>query len=804
MRVPFKWLCEWLQGKDQLSLDEVIDALMQLGIEIEAIGEPTSQNRGLIAARIEKSYPFEQQPKLQIAEIFDGKSRYQIICKAPNCQKGLMVIFAPIGSQLANGLQIQDRFFGSFRSQGMLCGWEEIGLMPGHLDLVELPKTIAPGQSPLDWLADPILELAITPNLGHCLSVRGLAREVSRLLKIDCCMPSLPKSPLLHSLIQSDLSFFVEKSACSAVSWCQISRGDGALPATPTWLAKKLWQCGLRSINLIVDATNYVMLELGQPMHAYDLDSFGTSARLIRQKTEQRFQALDGQSICAVEGDVVVLTQGGQIASLAGIIGSEATAVHNNTHSAIIESAHFHPGDIQRTSRRLGLLTEASRRMERGVDPHEISFALKRVCSILALENISSSQVFEKILQVQRAIPILCRLEKTKALLGLSMSSDEFEDILKKCSFQPTFSAKGYWCSPPSYRYDLNCEVDLIAEIVRFIGLDRLPSRQSSWSNFGVMHDHSSLFETHLRKRCCQNGYAEILSNSLIGGKWRDLAQEQTLWQNFKKSLSVKKPKSVDHQYLRTGLLASFLQTLLQNQQRGIKRVRIFELARIYCEDMSDMLCEQTALAFLATNSTQLPHWSNSDSSYGFYEMKGEVENLLGGLGIAHFDVLPTDHSHFHPQRAAILKSDLITLGIFGQLHPSLIKKLGIDTEMVFFCQLSPNALQALSEGKFALQPLYNFPASQRDWTLTLAENFSYHRLRDLIPTRDLLISVNLMGVYKSEQLGFDRKNLTLRFCYRSDYQTLSQSEVDQEHASVTRELQERLGVHLLDANLIA
>ncbi len=803
MRIPFKWLSQWLRADDPPKLDAVIKALEQLGIEIESIDDPTSRNSGLIAVRVDEVSTVDAQSKLQIAKVFDGKRSIRVICKAPNCRKGLLAIFAPIGSTLANGLKIQIRQFGQIESEGMLCGWEEIGLMADIPTLVELPLTFQPGQDPMSWLADPILELGVTPNLGHCLSVKGLAREVARLLKCHCEPPRLPTCIAPSARPHPKFTFDIASDISSVLSWCLISSSSSALPPTPIWLSQRLWQCGMRSINFIVDALNYAMLEMGQPMHAYDLDGIGKNLRFARQSAQHSFQAIDGRDCLAAEGDIVALTESGQIASLAGIIGSATTGVQTTTRSALIESAHFQPNDIQRTSRRLGLLTEASRRMERGVDPKETSSSLERVRSILTLGKISSSDIVATTNHLTPVQPIFCHLKTATGLLGLSMSQSEFEKILKDCSFRPTSTAEGCWCTPPSYRFDLTCEVDIIAEIVRFKGLLSLPRHRSNWSDARLPHDRATLFQTHLRQRCCQLGFAEILSHSLISEKWQHAAGEAILWPSYKEPLTVKKPKSSDHHTLRTGLLASFLQVLLLNYQKGVRQARIFEVARIYCEDTSDDPCEQTALGLLAVGSPHQPHWSQSESPQGFYPIKGHVENFLRGLGIGNLDFLPIDHPRFHPKRAAILQSGSSFVGIFGQLHPRLIGNLGIGAEEVFFCQLSSKALLELSNQNLISRSPSNFPGSQRDWTLTLAEDFSYRQLLDLIPSRDLLISVNLLGIYKSEQLGNDRKNLTLRFCYKSNQKTLSQADVDQEHAGIICELQTRLGAHLLDANLI-
>lgn len=675
--------------------------------------------------------------------------------------------------------------------------------MPDIPTLVELPLTFQPGQDPTSWLADPILELGVTPNLGHCLSIKGLAREVARLLKCHCEAPPLPIGAAPSARFHSEFSVDIASDISSTLSWCLISSSSSSLPSTPIWLAQRLWQCGMRSINFIVDTLNYAMLEMGQPMHAYDLDGLGKHLRFVRQSAQYPFQTLDGRDCLAAEGDIVALTESGQIASLAGIIGSATTGVQTTTRSALIESAHFQPKDIQRTSRRLGLLTEASRRMERGVDPKETSSSLERVRSILTLGKISSSEIVATANHLTPVQPIFCHLKAAKRLLGLSMSLGEFEEILKDCSFQPTPTVEGCWCTPPSYRFDLTCEVDIIAEIVRFKGLLNLPRHRSSWSDARLPHDRSPLFQAQLRQRCCQLGFAEILSQSLISEKWQHMAGEAILWSSYQEPLTVKKPKSSDHHTLRTGLLASFLQVLLLNYQRGVRQARIFEVARIYCEDTSQDPCEQTALGLLAVGSPHRPHWSQSESPQGFYAIKGHVENLLRGLGIGNFAFLPIDHPRFHPKRAAILQSGSLAVGMFGQLHPRLIGDLGMGVEEIFFCQLSSKALLKLSNQSLTSHSPSNFPGSQRDWTLTLAEDFSYRQLMDLIPSRDLLISVNLLGIYKSEQLGNDRKNLTLRFCYKSNQKTLSQADVDQEHAGITCELQKRLGAHLFDANLI-
>lgn len=803
MKVPYKWICEWFRIETRPSLKEVITAIEQLGIEIESVTDPSEKNQGLKVCRIEETSRISPNSHLQRVTIFDGSRHCEVICGAKNCRSGLNAVFAPVGARLVNGLEIKTRHFGQVASQGMLCGWDEVGLTPDILGIIELPLAFEPGDDLFHWLSDPLLELGITPNLGHCLSIRGLAREIAQVLHLEFKTPPYPNDAVvLDCKAPCQVKVKIETSSCLSLNWCSITIEGDKQPSTPPWLIKRLWQCGLRSINFIVDATNYTMLELGQPMHAYDLNSLEGSLEFKSLGTSSKFFALGNKEILANEGDLVAITKKQQIASLAGVIGSAKTAVSETTSSALIESAYFSPVDIQRTSRRLNLFTEASRRMERGTDPADTAFALRRFCALAMCNGFQISAIEALDLKLPQPNVVFCRLRMANQLLGLQLSHEELGNLLKRCSLKVGFDPKGWFCTAPSYRHDLKCEVDFISEIARLKGLSSLPIKSSRWSRNGLPHDGQLIFWQKIGLRCNQFGFAEILSQGLISQKWLDCINESPLWKNFKAPLSVKKPKSEDHQYLRTGLLANFLQVLLFNQQMGEYRARFFEIARIYCKDKDDQLTEQSALGLMASGNNYHPHWSKSEPMQSFYTFKGDIEDFLESLGIIDVEFSPLDQDYYHRGRAAKLIKNAFVLGNLGQLHPRVIAQLGIHQKEVFYCELSPHILRSLSERNVRAQIPPNFPGSQRDWTLTFAEDFSFRQLVSLIPTRDLLISVNLLDIYRNEQLGEDRKNMTLRFSYKSSHQTLSQAQVDQEHDAVTQQLRERLGKHLLNANL--
>lgn len=802
MRVPLFWLQEWLPGEQVLSLAEIQSGLEQLGVEVEAIHPTLPRNQHLIVGRVESIRQHPELPHLQIAAVFDGTHVQSVVCGAANCKKEMKTVYAPVGSRLASEVSIEPRDFSGIPSNGMLCGWQEIGLQPETTGIVELPKSALAGQEVEKWLDEPILELGITPNLGHLLSIRGIARELAMLFgrKIRTCeappqIQQLPSDALLRVEVHS--------ADCTAYSYCDISIEREAKSQTPGFVKRRLHQCGFRSLDLIVDVTNYIMLELGQPLHAYTLGA-GETLKVCSARAGQQLRAIDHKLYTLQAGELVVELASGKVASLAGVIGAEDIGVCEHSQSILLESAHFSPPAVQRSSRQLSCFTEAAKRFERGCDAEMILPSLARAKELLeAASGIRVSQARFVKGELEKSSTLTCRPATVNRLLGTAYSPSQLEGFLGRLGLAPVASGADFICRVPSYRSDLNLEVDLVAEVARLVGIANVPRRALSYCPSPLAHDTNALLEKLLRRRCQEFGFCEILTDSLISSDWQELVAGQICERDlhFERPIKVRRPKSIEHEVLRTNLLPGFLRVVAHNAQRGTKRLQVFEIASVYGLNEAGELCELPAVGLLATGKVRRDSWALDAELFDFFHLKGKVEDLMSVLGIAISRFHPSKSAALHPGRQASLSVDGQVIGLIGQVHPQLADKCDAKGD-VFFCQLMLDQLARKSKSPIQFQTPSSFPSSERDWTLTVKEEMSFDHLLDLIPSRDLLSSVTLLGIYQSPHLGADRKNLTLRFRYESAKQTLSQVQVDQEHAQVVQTLVQQLSSDLLDANL--
>lgn len=804
MRVPLHWLLDWLQCDHPLDTESIRRGLEQLGIEIEAMGQTLNSQdwqelRVVLVQRIVES---ELDP-CKLADVFDGETTYRVDGTASNCRvgmRGVLMLQNP-NDQVEDPSKVASMQARALK--GTLCTWSDLDLLPHCLELIELSPDASLGQDPTHLLSEPVWELSLTPNLGHCLSIRGLARELVTLWEGKVHLRSFPlySDPSHGTSNAPDVEIDVDANACSAFGYVT-ARGP-KVDASPIWLRRRLSQSGIQPHSPVVDVTNYVMLELGQPLHAYSIDALGGKLRLTTALDGQRFYGLNRREKSLTQGDLIAVGAKGEIASLAGIIGAADAEVRSQSHELLIEAAHFAPAQIQRTSRRLGLYTESAMRFERGCDARNLIPALNRAKELLqtiGIESVSIPQVIETSPHLPKRI--LCRAKTVQRILGITLNDEELLARFRRCNLNPEGGEGKFYCTVPSYRFDLREEVDIVAELARQIGVESLPRRRANWRCSEQPHDVEFAFGEDLRSRCRGLGFSEIATQSLIGTHWlfQDGNGEEVM--GIARPLSVRKPKSMDHQFLRTGLLGAFLQVLSRSSSRAESALHYFEIARVYGLDPVGKAVEHSAIGLLISGDVEIESWQGKAKRCNFYHLKGQVESLLRQLGIETSQFQPTTSPTLHPGQQARICSLQGALGFLGQVHPQVLQARSISRE-VFFCQLSLPELLKQRKPAIEVRLPSPFPASTRDWTVTVCEELSYGNLRDLIPSRDLLFSVELLGIYQSAQLGAGRKNVTLRFCYVSSETTLAQSLVDQEHMCVLQTLVARLSSDLIGATLI-
>lgn len=643
---------------------------------------------------------------------------------------------------------------------------------------------------------DEVLEISLTPNLGHCLSIIGIARELAALLHI----------PLIRQLVQ-----FEEKGAHSTSQLFNIEIEDPkACPRfflhliegvkvgpSPEWLQKRLINCGQRSVNNLVDIGNLVMLETGQPLHFFDADKIEGGRIIVkRAKGAAMLQTLD-EVVREIPDGALIICDAEKPLSFAGIMGGLSSAISEKTTRILIESAHFSAETVRRTSKLLGLRTEGSARWERGVDPLIAQSALERAIElVLELAGGSAARDTAKNIALPyKEIILTLRPSRVNQMLGSNLAQREIATMLGRLEIQ-TLEDKDdlLVLLIPSHRHDLKAEIDLVEEVARLYGFNNLPKTPARYGSSTIPHAPLYILEEGVRSKLIAQRLQECLTCDLISPELSALTTEKI--QGTASAIHVLHPASIEQSVLRTTLLPGLLQVVKYNLDHQNDSLAAFEVGHIHFKD-SDRYYEQSAAAIILAGKEKPLHFETKSRSVDFFDIKGQVEDFLGGLGL-NDGSFETSHLHcFHPGRQARVKINDVCIGFVGEIHPALLKQLDIPLP-VYFAELNLNDLFPFIEKRlldFQMNPIPSFPGSQRDWTVTLKDSTPLGVILEKMKAQSspLLETVQLLDLYKSDKIGKDRKNATFRFQYRDLKKTVELQEVEKEHAHIILRMSEEL-----------
>lgn len=788
MKLPLSWLKEYLPTK--LSPEQIADSLTVVGLEVEAIEQRPLAFEGVVVGEVVDKKPHPEADKLCIASVFDGTKTYQVVCGAPNCRIGLKTPFAKIGAKVGE-IKIKRTKLRGIESEGMLCSHEELGLpegVPGGI--MELPVELEAGTDLATLYGDLILEIALTPNLAHCASVRGIARELAAITQEPLNQPKYSLVEKSDEKIEGHTSVVVEnKEACPRYA-CRVIRGVSVAPS-PGWLKDRIESCGMRSINNVVDITNLVLLELGHPLHAFDFDTLEEKRIVVRNARKgEKLITLDGKERFPTEA-MLMICDGKSPVAIAGVMGTEHTEVTERTNSILLEAAYFEPAQVRRTDKHLGIHTEASYRFERGCDPNGVLEALDRATAWIC--EIAGGTALHGVLDMKaREFPpsiVSCRVSRTNQILGTKLSSSEIETIFKRLDLCVRAVREDLIeVEIPTYRHDIHHEIDLIEEVARLYGFDNIHKRERAYFRTGnLSHSPAYLFESEVRERLIAEGLQELLTCDLISPEEAALVKPDCM--PSRSVIKLLNPRSTQQSVLRPSLLPGLLNVVKTNADHGIHSVLGFEAGRLHFKT-KDRYLEPTVVSIILTGQRMQHHWENKSNILDIFDLKGIIENLLAGLKTLPPFFFPTGYENFHPGRQASVRVGEMEIGIMGEVHPGTLKQMDL-AHPVFFAELNLEDLRSASKPDVKMAPLPQYPASTRDWTVTLSEEYPVGALLDKIKTipSKRLESVLLLDVYRSEALGSDRKNVTLRFVYRDRDQTLSVEAVENEHARITQKM---------------
>jgi phenylalanyl-tRNA synthetase beta chain len=636
---------------------------------------------------------------------------------------------------------------------------------------------------------DSVFEISLTPNLGHCSSVVGVARELAAATGASVVLPTTVLKEDKTLPIADLVSVQVEEPELCPRYACRMIKGLKVGPS-PEWLKSRLEACGLRSVNNVVDVTNYVLLEMGQPLHAFDADklypSLDRCAIIVKSASEgQSFTTLDGKARILNEKDLMIC-DAVQPVALAGIMGGADSEVTDSTTNVLLESAWFSPGAVRRTSKKLGLMTDASKRFEREIDPNNVVAALDRATSLMqqvAGGNICKGLI-DKCAQPPVEKEIACRLSRVNKLLGTQLGVSEIETCFQRLTLgshwdgQDTFRVR-----IQTYRNDLKEEVDLIEEVARIYGYDNIRKETTKFSVSDLPHASSFLNEREMRQRLVGEGLQEFLTCDLIGPSIQQIVSENGLQSDA--AVHVLNHTSVEQSVLRTSLLPGLLQVVKYNWDHQNPNINGFEIGRIHFKNGEEYI-EQSVAGIILSGKSRPHHWDVKPLDYDFFDLKGIIENILCELKIGDAAFKATALSAFHPGRQAGIFVGPLEIGSFGEVHPAVQRRLDVP-QRILFAEINLHELfqYRKKDGKMQQIPLY--PGSERDWTLTLKDDVPIAAVIDAVYAEPsaLLTDFSLLDVYQSDKLGKGLKNVTFRFFYRDSTKTIAQEAVDAEHARI-------------------
>lgn len=791
MRVPLSWLKEYV--KIDLSNEELSDILTLAGLEVDKVEQTPFTFTKVIVGEIKEVKPHPNAEKLKVAQVFDGTETLQVVCGDPTCSAGTKTAFAQIGATLeidAKPLKIKRSKLRDVESFGMLCSEKELGLSDYDQSIMRLSNDAPPGTDLSELFGDTIIEVSLTPNLGHCMSMVGIARDLAALLDQKVSLPVVQ----LHEgkeKIQTQVEI-KDPQNCYRYS-CRRIRNVKVGPS-PEWMKKRLENAGVRSINNVVDATNYVMLELGQPLHAFDYSKIG-GGKIVVASTEKDIllETLDGTQRKIPPG-VLMIYDGSRPVAIAGVMGGATSEVQENTTDILLEAAHFNPSAVRKGSKLLGMRSESSARFERGVDHARVTLALDRAASLIQGEHLQGKIDVEGKPIKQRKLKL--RMARVNQILGTKLSQSEIEAFLKRLEMDLKPSDGVIEVLIPTYRNDIHQEIDLIEEVARIYGYNNIKKREARVVNSPLPHAAIYLLENHVRRELIGRGLQEFLTCDLISPELSELAVEKSLGE--KEEIHVLQPSSVDQSILRTSLLPGMLQAVKHNFDRQNFDLSAFEIGRVHFKDKGGYH-ERSTAAILLTGKKRPHHWGVKPQEVDFFDLKGIVETILEAFSIKGASFEHGNLKSFHPGKQAILHVGTLRLGVLGEVHPDRLRHLDIE-ERIFFAQIDLHDLQEVKGGIKQMTSLPQFPGSERDWTITLKKDFPIAKVFkaiDSIPSK-LLKKCSLLDLYESDKLGAQQKNVTLRFLYRNDEQTVEQPQVEKEHERLTSAITKKIEEFIL------
>ena len=789
MKFSEKWLRGWVNP--QVSRDELVARLSMAGLEVDSVTPAAGQFSGIVVGEVLSTEQHPDADKLRVCQVSNGSETFQVVCGAPNVRPGLKIPFAMIGAELPGDFKIKKAKLRGVESNGMLCSAAELQISEENDGLLELAADAPVGEDIRVYLDldDASIEIGLTPNRGDCLSVAGLARDVGALYDVPVTRQAVPAVAAAHDEVRP--VEVLAPAACPRYLGRVIRNVDLSRP-TPLWMVERLRRSDVRSIDAAVDITNYVMLELGQPMHAFDLAEINGGIRVRMAEEGEKLVLLDGQEV-ALRSDTLVIADHSRALAIAGVMGGEHSGVSATTRDIFLESAFFEPISVAGKARSYGLHTDASHRYERGVDSQLAREAIERATGLLLdivggeagpVVDVTSEAHLPKV------APVTLRAERLTQMLGMEMASAEVEQLLNGLGLKTT-AGEGQWQGEvPSHRFDISLEVDLIEELARLYGYNRLPVRypQARLAPQAKAEARGEL--PALRRLLVARGYQEAITYSFIDPKLFELFTPGV------EPLLLANPISSDMAAMRASLWPGLVKSLQHNLNRQQDRVRMFESGLRFVGQLGD-LKQEPMLAGVVCGSRLPEGWANGRDTIDFFDVKADVEAVLGFSGsLAEFSFVPGKHPALHPGQTARIERNGREVGYLGAIHPELSKTLGLDRP-VFVFEL---VLGEVADGRLPkFSELSKFPEVRRDLALVAGRDVASSSVLEVIRDNagEWLTDLRLFDVYQGKGIDPDRKSLAVGLTWQHPSRTLNDEEVNTATQNILTSLEQRLNTTL-------
>ena len=786
MIISEQWLRTWVSP--QVTTDALSHKLTMIGLEVDSIAGAAEAFSGVVVAQIIAAEQHPDADKLRVCTVNAGDETVQIVCGAPNARAGLIAPLAKVGAVLPGDFKIKKAKLRGVESQGMLCAGAELTISEDNDGLMELPADAPIGADIREYLSldDQVIELGLTPNRADCLSVRGIARDVA--VAFDETLNETAIAPV-ESTIADTFPVAIEATAKCPRYLGRVMKNVDLSRPTPDYMRERLERAGLRSIDAAVDVTNYVLLELGQPLHAFDLDQLNGGIVVRECKPDEVLTLLDGTEQ-ALEPGTLVIADHTQPLALAGIMGGADSGVSESTTNLFLESAFFTPELMAGRARSYGLHTDASHRYERGVDFQLQREAMERATQLF-IDAVGGEAgpvtevVSDADLPVNEAV--LLREAQIEKLLGIKIDRVEVERILEGLGFWVVGHKQGWLCTAPSWRFDMGLEVDLIEELARLIGFDAIPSQpiKASLIPVGVPETRRAL--RMAKNELVARGYFEAVTFSFVA------PEVQSYFDPELSPIALKNPISADLAVMRTSLIPGLLKAIAHNASRQQSRVKLFETGLKF---MSGEGTEQIPMLAIAVSGLRdLEGWSTDKTAADFFDVKGTLEGLLANLG----DRLTFEASVFpglHDGQSAAILVDGKCVGRIGAVHPSVRKAMGIPANTVVAEVLQSVANEVAMP---AYDDISKYPETRRDLALVADKSAASAEVLSIIrkAAGSLLTKLDLFDVYEGAGLAEGKKSLAIGLTFQDQSRTLDESEVSSAVDQVLDSLKEKLGIEL-------